>query len=725
MQKNALRPADIRLEEVPAPKCGASSVLLANRYSLISAGTEGATVRRNKRDMVFKAIRDPDIRQSVVEMVMNDGIGKTVDRVKDEMTKWTPLGYSGAGVAVEVGRDVEGIRPGGLVAYGGEGHAEYIRVSKNLCVPVPEGVSAKEAAFVALGSIALQAVRRAEIQVGDVVAVLGLGLVGQLVSQMAQAAGARVIGSDVIANRLSLAESLGLERGFVAQPQLPDEMRAHTDGIGADRVVICASTTGSQVVQQAVDVARDRGRIVVVGMVGLDVPCEEFYRKELDLVISRSYGPGRYDRQYEEHGIDYPIGYVRWTEKRNMQEFLRLVQTGRVNVKPLISHEFSLDEADQGYEMLSSRPSECLAVLLRYDETPDPPQYSTRVQSARVTSTPATSGNVAVIGCGGFARQFHLPNLKAHERLCLRTLVASTGQSAKEMAKRYGAQRCTTDLLEVWNDPADEAVMILTRDNSHARLTMEALEAGKHVFCEKPLATNEQDCRKLAEVAASAKQVCMVGFNRRFAPLMQPIQDVLQTCCGPKMISYRVNAGPLPKDDWVYDPVHAAGRIVGEACHFVDLFHWLTGAEPIRVSAHALGNCTNSTTLEDVAATFEFSDGSIASLLYTAAGSSRFPKERLEVFCDGTTVALDDFHSLTIRGKKRIDVRHRRADKGHAAELTHFADAVLGKAPPQTTHLDGIRATICCLKLLDSVKSGQPQEIDLSGFYAAIEQTRP
>jgi predicted dehydrogenase/threonine dehydrogenase-like Zn-dependent dehydrogenase len=725
MQKNALRPAAIGTEEVPAPRPGESGVLLANRYSLISAGTEGATVRRNKRDMISKALHDPDLRQSVVDMVVDNGLRKTAERVQYEMTKWTPLGYSGAGVAVEVGPLVEGIRPGDRIAYAGHGHAEYIAASKHLCARVPDEVSMQEAAFVALGSIALQAVRRAEPEVGEVVAVLGLGLVGQLVSQMLQTAGARVVGSDLVPGRLKLAEQLGIERGFPAGPRLPADLLRYTNGLGADRVVICAATSGNEVIEQAVAMARDRGRIVVVGMVGMNVPSEDFYRKELDLVISRSYGPGRYDPQYEEQGIDYPRSYVRWTEQRNMQEFLRLVQSGKLAVKPLISHEFELEQAERGYEVLANSPSESLGVLLKYSEPSDPPpNVPLSTTSTRLTDSPTDRGNVAVIGCGAFARQFHLPNLKNHPQLTFHTLVASSGQSAKEMAVRYGAAHCTTDSEHVGRDPSIDAVMILTRDRSHAPLAAAALQAGKHVFCEKPLAISEADCRLVTEAAAASGRVCMVGFNRRFAPITVEAKRIVdEDSPGPKTVLYRVNAGSLPKDTWVYDPAHAAGRIVGEACHFIDLACWFIDAEPVRVSAQPMGTCHSSLTLEDVSATFEFSDGSLATIVYTAQGASQLPKERIEIFGNGTALVLDDFRRLTVRGRRRIDTSLRRADKGHAAELLHFAQAIRGEAAPQIDARDGVRATLCCLELIHSAREGQPRSLNLNRWLSPTENT--
>ena len=505
MRKNPMSRANLVTEEVPVPKCGKGSALISNQYSLISAGTETASVKRNMKDMVVKAMTDPELRESVKDMLFKDGIKKTADRVHYETTKWTPMGYSGAGQTMEVGSEIDGIGQGDLVAYGGEGHAEFIRAAKNLCVRIPEGVSAKEASFVAVGSIALQAVRRAQVQVGEIAVVLGLGLVGQLVSQMLQAGGARVLGSDIIASRIKLAESLEIEKGYVANDQLPQEVLRYTDGVGADHVVICAATSSPQVIEQAVAMARDHGRITVVGMVNLDVPCEDFYMKELDLVISRSYGPGRYDPQYEEHGQDYPVGYVRWTERRNMAEFLRLIATRKVSVTPLITHEFELNEAAVAYQTLMEHPDECLAIVLKYDRDKEAIKRSIEIRKPRVEMIGTdSSANVAAVGCGSFARQFHLPNIKASNELNLRSMVASSGQSAKEMGERYGAETCTTDYQEVLRDPDIDAVMIFTRDNSHADLAVAAMASGKHVFCEKPLTTTYSQCLGLQIIHARA-----------------------------------------------------------------------------------------------------------------------------------------------------------------------------------------------------------------------------
>jgi len=716
MKKNIKHQAKLFAEEVPVPYCTAGSVVIANHYSLISAGTETSAVRGNKKDMVVKALTDPEIRKSLKDMIFQDGIIKTIDRVHFEMTKWTRLGYSGAGMAIEVGADIEKIQIGDYVAYAGEGHAEYIRAMKNLCVKIPEGVSLNEAAFVALGSIAIQGLRQTEIQVGDVVAVIGLGLVGQLACQMLQVAGARILAIDKLQTRINLATSLGAEQGFLADDQIAKDLLRYTGGIGVDRVLICASTTSNVVIEQAIQISRDRGRIVLLGFVGLDIPQEQFYQKELELRISRSYGPGRYDPLYEEQGIDYPIGYVRWTEKRNMQEFLRLLKEKKITIHPLISHEFPLKKVEDAYNMLIKKPNECLAVLLRYNETPKAVNRNVVIRpiQPRIKNNNGPP-NIAVIGCGAFARQFHLPNLKASSELNFYSLISATGQNAKEMALRYGASNCATDWREIIEDKNVDAVMVFTRDKSHAAIATEALQAGKHVFCEKPLAITYQECKQISEALQKKDgPFCMVGFNRRFAPFMTEVKNTLNSCKGKYIIYYRVNAGPLPKDHWVYDSAHGAGRIIGEACHFIDLFYYLLNVEPVRVFAEAIGERTSLNTLENISAIFYFSDGSIANLIYTAVGTTSYPKERMEIFADGNVIVLDDYKSLTIRGEKHIHCKNKKINKGHTLEFNHFKKAILGKVVPEVSHVDGIRTTLCCLKIFESIKTGKPVCIDIN-----------
>lgn len=712
MQKNALRAASIRAEAVPAPQCTPETVLVANCHSMISPGTESTAVGSSKRDMVVKAINDKEIRQSLVDMVVQDGVQKTSDRVQYEMTKWTPLGYSGAGIAIEVGENISGIRQGDLVAYAGQGHAEIIRASKRLCVPVPPGVSSSEASLVALGGIALQAVRRSEVSVGDTVALIGLGLVGQLVAQLLQNAGVRVFATDILEPRLKIAEQCGVEDARMGGEAATRGILDATRGMGVDGVIICAGTS-KPLLELSCKLARERGRITIVGGGPIDVPRNDFYMKELDLVISRSYGPGRYDSSYEQSGIDYPYAYVRWTEQRNMEEFLRLIQVGKVKVAPLITHEFALDDAQAGYSLLMERPNECLGIVLKYKDYAGGHEGkpTTTVELTKAANTVSGSTlRVAAIGCGAFARQFHLPNIKSSERYSLQALVTSTAQSAKEFGKLYGAGNCSTDPAIVWQDDSVDAAMIFTRDLTHAAFAEAALKSGKHVFCEKPLAVNRDEC--LGLLATGSDLVCMTGFNRRFAPMMQTAKSILDGTSGPKQITYRVNAGSLPNTSWILDPAQSAGRIIGEACHFVDLFRWIVGSEPVRVSATSTGSAQAAVAIQDVTATFEFPDTSTAVLIYSSLGTSKFGKERLEVFAGGSAIAINDYRTLTVRGASEKDVKHRRIDKGHAEELQHFADAVQGKVEPLIGLRDGIQATMCCLAILESIRTREPVNID-------------
>ncbi|MCG8553003.1 MAG: Gfo/Idh/MocA family oxidoreductase, partial [Desulfobacterales bacterium] len=423
--------------------------------------------------------------------------------------------------------------------------------------------------------------------------------------------------------------------------------------------------------------------------------------------MSCSYGPGRYDLDYEEKGIDYPIGYVRWTEKRNMEEFLRLIQQGRLKIEPLVSHEFELKDAAEAYDLLIKQPDDCLAILLKYSTEPEEIKRTVSIKPGKKVHKKSDRSSVAIVGCGAFARQFHLPNIKANKHLDIRTLCASSGQSAKEMGERYGAEICTTDTDEIIEDPAVDSVMIFTRDTLHAGVVTAALKSGKHVFCEKPLATTLEECKGIMAAQKEKESVCFIGFNRRFAPLMQQAKKIVEKCAGPKMIHYRVNAGPLPNNSWIYDPAYSAGRVIGEICHFIDLMAWLVGKEPVSVIAQTAGSPKETVRTENVNALFRFEDGSTGSILYTAEGVSSFPKERMEIFSSGTAIAMDDYQKLTVRGAERIDETNRNGDKGHGEEIIRFTEAVLGREAPAISHIDGIRATICCLKILESIKDNE------------------
>jgi predicted dehydrogenase len=515
-----------------------------------------------------------------------------------------------------------------------------------------------------------------------------------------------VVAIDVNAGRMELARSLGSELTLLAGPGVPDLVREATAGRGVDRVLMCASTASNEVIEQSIDMIRDRGRIVMVGFVGMDIPQEAFYRKELELLVSRSYGPGRYDASYEQQGRDYPYAYVRWTEQRNMDEFLKLLQDGRVKVGPLVTHQFDLPRADEAYRTLVESPGSCLGILLNYSEVQDPTVRTVEVTAPRPTSrVTGRPVGVAVVGCGGFARQFHLPNLKASPLVTMRALVASTGQSAREMATRYGIAVSSTDLDAVLRDEQVDAAFIFTRDAAHARMSLAAHEAGKHVFCEKPLAITLEECEQLA-AQIRGDRLCMVGFNRRFAPLVRELAGCLKQLPGPRMMIYRVNAGPMPRDNWVFDPSSAAGRIVGEVCHFVDLLTWLSGSEPVSVSATALGPSSSINEMEDVSAQITFADGSIGTVIYACRGTTASGKERLEIFTGATSLVLDDFRSLTVTGAKPLQRTDRTADKGHGAELQHFLQCVRGEATPELTHIDGIRATLVCLAIWESAREG-------------------
>jgi len=698
------------VEDVPLPLCAAGGVLVRTAWSLLSAGTERTNISGQR--VVDRLRRQPEVVGKVWNEVRRAGLSETVKLVTDKMDRPIQLGNSLSGVVIEVGAGVPDLAVGDRVACGGTGHAshaEYVFVPRNLTVTVPDGLHSKDAAFVTLGAIALQGVRRANLQLGETAVVVGLGLIGLLTVQILRAAGVRVVGIDPLKERAILAERLGAGVALVAGDGNPvAAVLAATGGVGADAVLLTAATPSSEPVNQAFEMARQKGRVVIVGDVGLQLSRPTFYNKELDLVISRSTGPGRYDASYEEHGLDYPLAYVRWTERRNMEEFLRLAADGGLRLSELIGGEFSVEDAPVAYKALEGA-GRGVALLLQYTAEP-------ATRPARSVSIPRTGRarpgalRVAVLGAGQFARQTLLPRLVSHRDVILRAIVGGTSGTGLHDARRFGAHVYSTDAREVLEDPDVDAVVIATRHHLHAPLAIEAARRGKAVFVEKPLALTLEDCRAVVDAVTASGTVLTVGFNRRFAPLAGRARQELVDVAGPATAVYRINAGALPPNHWLLDPVHGGGRIVGEGCHFFDLLCWLLDEEPVAV--HAMAPADTSETPQQLSVTLRFSRGSVATVVYAANGHPSLPKERLEVFKGGRALVLDDFRVLTVNGTK---TRRWSADKGYDAEITAFLRAVRGESPLAVTVLDGVRATAVALRAIEAAATATRLAVDWRG----------
>jgi predicted dehydrogenase/threonine dehydrogenase-like Zn-dependent dehydrogenase len=689
---------EIAVEDVPAPARGPTSLLVATRYSLISAGTERAALELGRASVVEKARARPDLVQRVFESARDEGLATTYAKVRGRLGEPNALGYSLCGVVLEACEDAPAAA-GELVACAGAGrasHAEVVSVPRNLCARVPETVAPEDAAYATVAAIALHGIRLAEVGLGDVAVVVGLGLVGQITLQLLAAAGCVALGVDPDQWRVQLA----VENGFFATTdaaQLQAEARRRTSNRGADGVLITAASKTAAPLSTATAVARERSVVSIVGDVAIESPRAPLFAKELRLVVSRSYGPGRYDPLYEEAGIDYPAGYVRWTEGRNLDEVLRLMSTGQLRPRTLTTHTFPLEEGAQAYELLTAdEPS--LGIILSYPDKRTSGDRSVRLPTRRsLRPVGRERVRVGVVGAGTFARTVLMPELA--KRCSIVAVATQTGVSAQASAARFGASLATTDAAEILVDDAVDAVAIATRHNLHAEYVIAALRAGKHVFVEKPLALSEDELRSVEEAAADSPGILMVGFNRRFAPLAHELRDAL---CGrgPLVVSYRVNAGRLPRSHWTHDPSQGGGRIVGEVCHFVDFVGFLSGIPRLHAGAAVSG--ASEPIEDDIAATFRTPDGSVATILYCALGDPSLPKERIEVFGEAGAGVLEDFSSLTLyqNGRRRVIERHR--DKGHGAEVASFLAAC--RAGEQPWPIDEMTAvTRLTFALRDSI----------------------
>jgi predicted dehydrogenase/threonine dehydrogenase-like Zn-dependent dehydrogenase len=672
---------EVTIIDAPTPRASANGLLVATHASVISAGTERSLVDFGRAGLIEKARSQPDKVKQVLEKIRTDGLMPTLDAVRAKLQDPIPLGYCSAGVVVEVGARVRGFTPGDRVVTNAP-HADHARVPHTLAARIPDNVDFEQAAFTPLGAIALQGIRLAQTTIGETVVVYGLGLIGLLAVQLLRAAGCTVIGIDRNPARLALARQFGATVLDGSTVDVVAQTLSLTDGIGADAVLLTLSTDADEPVNAAAAMSRKRGRVILVGMTGLRLRRDQFYKKEITFQVSCSYGPGRYDPSYEEGAQDYPIGFVRWTEQRNFQAVLQLMSEKRLDTSALITNRIPFESAAQAYSLLSS-DANALGIVLQYPEpTPDAAARTVYLKPAATQSAPVQRARVCgIIGAGVFAQRILLPAM-TRNGFDVQAIASAGGTSAARMARQFNARTATTDIDSIIDDPAIGTVFILTRNDTHATLALRALAAGKHVFVEKPLALTHDELDQLEAAAHSSSGLLTVGFNRRFAPLAVSLRNELARRAGPASLIFTVNAGALPTDHWTVDTAQG-GRIAGEGCHFIDLARALIGA-PI-VDTHAVSARTrDDLPIDDIATlTLRFGDGSLAN------GSRSFPKERVEAFVDGRTYMIDSWRQLQRAGASKGLLRApRNQDKGHNAEMQAWAQAVQAGGPPPISYAE-------------------------------------
>lgn len=728
-----LHTGETTVAEVPIPTPQPGAALVRTATSLVSTGTERMVVEFAEKSLLNKARSRPDLVRQVLNKAQREGLLTTMQAAFNRLDQPMPLGYASAGTIVALGESVSGLYVGQRVACAGGAyavHAEYGAIPRNLLTLLPENVDFESAAFTTLGAIALHGFRLLQAQIGERVAIIGLGLLGLLAVEIAAAAGCQVLGIDLDPQRVALAKKLGAKA--VLREQAVEASQSFSNGRGCDAVLICADTPSADPVELAGTIARDRARVVAVGAVGLHLPRKIYYEKELTFINSRSYGPGRYDPTYEEAGQDYPIGYVRWTEGRNLEAFVELLSAGRVDVHPLITHRFPIEQAPQAYELITGKHNEpFLGVLLTYKEESGIPGKSGPISSTLILNDtkrtdPETSESttgipetpklgssamvkLGLLGAGSFALTVMLPAVKKIPYLELVGVVSASGVNAKHAANRFGFRYAASDEARLIADPDINTIAILTRHHLHARQVLASLQAGKHVFCEKPLAINHEQLAEIEDRLALINErqlLVTVGFNRRFAPLSQRLHAFLLDRSEPLVAHYRVNAGYIPPNHWLHDPSLGGGRIIGEGCHFIDFLTHLAGAPPNSVSVHGLPN-DGRYQEDNVVLTLTFPDGSLGTVSYLANGDKTFPKERIEVFAGGRVAVLDDFRSLeTVHaGRRQMFRSHLRQDKGHRAAWEAFVKAIVtgGQPPIPYNQLFGVaQATFAAVESLRS-----------------------
>ena len=697
-----LKNGHMQLLQVPFPMLNSGCVLVRNHYSIISAGTEGKTVKDARLGYIGKAMARQEEVKKVIKTAKTIGMTETYKLMMNKLDSPSPLGYSCSGEIIAVADDITEFKIGDKVACAGAGavHAEVVAIPKNLCVKLPEHVGNDEAAFTTIGAIAMQGIRQADLRLGESCVVIGLGLIGQLTIQMLHASGVKSIGIDINSKMVELSKELGANYSFERNIEGLDLIiKEITNGYGVDAVIITAATSSLDPVDFAGEICRRKGRVIIVGSIPTGFKRTYYYKKELELKMSCSYGPGRYDSNYEENGVDYPYGYVRWTENRNMQAFVDLVEHKKINIKKLISHVFDFNEAPKAYQLILDKTELYTGILLKYDHVK--PVLS-KVE-LKQTATNPSEPNIGFIGAGSFANNVLLPALKGH---CSFVGIATNkGNNARNIADKYGFNYCTDKSEELFTNKNCNTIFVVTRHDSHAKYVTEAIKHHKHVFVEKPLCLLESELDEIANLQKDNQHFVMVGFNRRFAPLIKKLKTQLVPN-QPLAINYRINSGTIAADHWIHDKAIGGGRIIGEVCHFIDLVSFLSESKISSISANEMVNANN---LRDtLVINLKMQNGSIASISYFSNGSKELSKEYLEVFSNGQSFILNDFKSLTIHGKSSKTINLSNQDKGHKEEVKIFLDAIRNGKTCPIPFDQTYNAMLATFKVVESIaKNGE------------------
>ncbi len=713
---------ELKVEEVPEPGMRPGGILVHNMFSLISAGTERNTVETAQKTLVGKAQSRPDLVRQVIQIAKRDGIMNTIALVKNKLDTPVPLGYSSAGIVMAVAEDVDEFAVGDHVACAGQGyasHADVVFIPRNLAVKMPAGVSFEAAAYTTLGAIAMQGIRQARVTVGEKSAVIGLGLLGLLTVQILKASGCKVAGIDIDNEACEKARSLGADLAFTPESEFMPLVEHLTQGHGFDHVIITAASTSNQPVILAGHIVRHKGKVIIEGAVPAEVPRSPYYEKEIDVLFARSYGPGRYDYSYEEQGRDYPYGYVRWTENRNMAAFLELIEQKRIDVRSITTHTFKIEDAAKAYALITGHSKEkekYTGILIQYSHRHIAPEPTPEITGRSVPAfPPADKVRIGFLGAGNFAQNYLLPLLKKNTSVELAGVSTSKGITAQSVAKKFKFRYATTLNQELIQHPDIVALFIATRHHLHAPLVAECLKNNKSVFTEKPLAMNFEQLRELIEIYNTHPGRVMIGFNRRFAPAVRDTKLFLAKKIQPCMVTYRINAGYIPISHWIQDPEQGGGRIVGEVCHFVDLISYLIQSIPVRVFAEIISSTREDIVSKDnLAVTLKYRDGSVATVHYIACGDKSFPKERVEIFCENSVAVIDDFRraSFTRNGKTK-KTGGGRQEKGYRQCLSAFIHAVAKGQPSPISFDEAVHATVTTFKILESLSKGLPVDIRL------------